>query len=72
MTWLRASTTAGGAVLQAADVGALTDSTGGTPDRGINSAGGAYNQAGQNNTLASLADYFGDVRTALRDAEAMA
>lgn len=71
MTYLRATTTTRGYAKKAADVGAMTDNSGGTASRTIAAAGAVYSQSGANDARASWADVGNDVRTALRDADQM-
>lgn len=72
MTYIKATTTQRGYVKQAADVTAMTDSSGGTASRTIAAAGAIYSQTEANDGRACFADYGNDLRTNLRTAGQMA
>ncbi len=59
-------------VTQRADIGALTDSTGGTPGTTIQDVGGAFDQDTLNDNFASLAAQINALRTEQRDLGFMA
>lgn len=59
-------------VTQRADIGALTDSTGGTPGTTIQDVGGAFDQGTLNDNFASLAAQINALRTEQRDLGFMA
>lgn len=72
MTHIRMTTTQRGYAKMAADVGAITDSAGGTPSRTFGVAGALYSQSDENNTRSSIADAANDLRDNLRTSGQMA
>lgn len=72
MTYVRATTTQAGYAKKAADVGALTDNSGGTANDTVDAAGALYSQSDANNTRADFAAKFNAIRTNLRNADQMA
>jgi hypothetical protein len=59
-------------VAQQADIGALTDNTGGTADNTLQAISASYVQAEIQNNFADLASQVNDIRTVLRNLGLMA